>query len=77
MKINLRGLIMNLTKNNAEIAKSSFIPGRLSKIEKEMKAGTITVSEVMVKLRDEEKFRKAISDNDWKMIEREVEKTLK
>lgn len=70
-------MIMNLTKNNEEISKSSFIPGRLSKIEKEMKAGTITVSEVMVRLRDEEKFRKAFNDSDWKMIEKEVEKMLR
>jgi hypothetical protein len=77
MKINLRGLIMNLTKNNEEISKSSFIPGRLNKLEKEMKAGTITAGEVMVRLRDEEKFRKAFNDSDWKMIEREVNKMIK
>jgi hypothetical protein len=77
MKINLRGLIMNLTKNNAEISKSSFIPGRLKTIEKEMKAGTLTVEQVMVRLHGEEKFRKAFGESDWKMIEREVGKMMK
>ena len=68
---------MNLTKNNEEISKSTFIPGRIKRIEKEMKAGTIATSEVMVRLRDEEKFRKAFSEGDWKMIEKEVGKMIK
>lgn len=77
MKINLRGLIMNLTRNNEEIKRSSFIPGRLRQIEREMEAGKITVDGVMERLKEEEKFRKAFSSGDWKMIEKEVGKMIK
>lgn len=77
MRIYLKAFILNLTKNNEDIKRSSFIPGRLNQIEREMKAGTIDVDGVMVKLRDEEKFRKALSDGDWKVVKREVEKMIK
>ena len=77
MRVYLKAFIMNLTKNNEEITRSSFIPGRLNKIEKEMKAGKITVDEVIVQLKDEDKFRKVFSDSDWRMITKEIEKMIK
>ncbi|EKD46874.1 MAG: hypothetical protein ACD_67C00032G0003 [uncultured bacterium] len=77
MRIYLKAFIMNLAKNYDEIRKSTFIPGRLNKIEKEMKEGSLDADGVMTKLRDEEKFRKAFTDGDWKMIQREVEKMIK
>ncbi|KKQ50616.1 MAG: hypothetical protein US70_C0035G0003 [Parcubacteria group bacterium GW2011_GWD2_38_11] len=77
MRIYLKAFILNLARNNEDISKSSFIPSRLNQIEREMKAGSITSDEVMVKLRDEDKFRKAFNVGDWKMIEKEVKKMIK
>jgi hypothetical protein len=77
MKIYLRAFVLNLTKNNEEIKRSSFIPARLKQIERDMEAKKLTVSDVMDRLRDEEKFRKALGDRDWKMIESEVKKMIK
>jgi hypothetical protein len=77
MKINLRGLILNLAKNNKEISGSSFIPGRLRAIEKEMLAQSIDAAGIMKKLRSEEKFRNAFTENDWKVIESGVKKMIK
>lgn len=77
MKINLRGLILNLTKKNEEIVKSSAIPGKLNKLEKEMKAGTVTAVVVMERLRREEKLQSVFSEREWNMIESEVKKMIK
>ncbi len=78
MSVYLKRFVLNLTKNNKEVAKSSFIPGRLRQIERDMESNeNLTVLNVMDRLKHEEKLRAALSEHDWKMIEAEVKKMMK
>ena len=78
MRAYLVTFVMNLVKNNKEVARSSFIPGRLRIIERAMDKKEITADEVMSELKSEKmKLFSAIKENDWKMIEIEVKKMMK
>lgn len=77
MRVYLKAFILNLTKKDAAIAGSSFIPTRLRQIEREMEAGKLTIDDVMKRLKSEEKFDKFFSDGDWKMIEKEIGKMIR
>ena len=77
MKIYLKAFVLSLAKNNKEITRSTFIPARLRQIEREMENGSLTVLNVMEKLKHEEALRKGFGDREWKMIESEVKKMIK